>query len=76
MTRYIVSADYAVHFKGLRVTSRTNRFAWSTTTFAPRRSPTVAVATAVDSTGRIFVPWTEFRGRDFPERTGTSCQRT
>jgi len=66
MIKYTVDTDHSILLKGLPVTWRTNRSDWSTTTLAPRRSSAVAVATGVDSTGRICVPWTEFRGRDFP----------
>jgi hypothetical protein len=48
---------------GVRITWRTNRSNWTTTTLAPTRKVAWALAPAVDSTGRIFVPWSEFRGR-------------
>jgi hypothetical protein len=43
------------------VTWRSNRSDWSTTTLAPRRSNAWVLALAVDSTGRILVPWSQWR---------------
>jgi hypothetical protein len=43
------------------VTWRTNRSGWSTTTLAPRGSNAWVLAPAVDSTGRILAPWSQWR---------------
>jgi hypothetical protein len=43
------------------VTWRTNRADWTTTRLAPRRSNASVLTLAVDSTGRILVPWTQWR---------------
>jgi hypothetical protein len=46
---------------GARVKWRTNRSDWSTTWLTSRRGSVWALAPAVDSTGRIFVPWNQER---------------
>lgn len=43
------------------VTWRTNRSDWSTTRLAPIGSNASVVTLAVDSTGRILAPWTQWR---------------
>jgi hypothetical protein len=44
---------------GTQIRWRTRRSDWSETWLAPKRTATTVFAPAVDSTGRIFVPWSE-----------------
>jgi hypothetical protein len=46
---------------GLRVTWRSNRSDWTTTTLASGRAVVFPLAPAIDRAGRIFVPWRQLR---------------
>jgi hypothetical protein len=57
------------------VTWRTNRSDWSTTALAPNGTNAWVLAPAVDSTGRIYAPWSQWRDRiPQPERTFMSTR--
>jgi hypothetical protein len=63
--------------RGLQVTWRSKRSRWRTDTLAPPRFIVEVPATAVDATGRIFVPWSRYRhGPTFMSTNQTTWRTT
>ena len=71
MAKRIVAWDGAIVARA--VTWRTNRSDWTTTSLTKRQVKVWVLTTAVDSTGRILVPWRTVSG---PGPRGASWRRT